>query len=456
MALSKKIAAFCENFKELEIPISVYDKATEGIIDGTGVGIAAKDYDFSKSIIKTLSQLSEKGDISIFGHKLRLSVRDSIVANSALIHGLDFDDTHIGSVTHCTASLWPTCYALGVSLGKNGNDILNAYILGYEIATRLGLQANGLLQSKGYHPTGVMGIFGCTVSACYLKESSGSQIENALGIALSMSSGNMQFIDEGAWNKRLHPGWAGLSAVFASSFAKNEFIGPKLAFEGRFGLFKTLLGDNFDNPHQIFDDLGVKWRILENAIKPYPACHFNHAFADCAIELYEQENFEFDDIEKIVAYIHPDQVSSVCEPLERKQNPQNHYEAQFSVPYIVASILVNGKFSLEQLEPQALKNKRVLEISKKTTYKETFDSEYPDYFSGWLAIYLKNGDLLEKKVRYNRGSVKNPIERKFVMKKYFNNIKNIIEPNQGKLIYSALEKLKDSDSLTELNNLFYE
>ena len=57
MALSKKIAAFCENFKELEIPISVYDKATEGIIDGTGVGIAAKDYDFSKSIIKTLSQL---------------------------------------------------------------------------------------------------------------------------------------------------------------------------------------------------------------------------------------------------------------------------------------------------------------------------------------------------------------------------------------------------------------
>ena len=137
---------------------------------------------------------------------------------------------------------------------------------------------------------------------------------------------------------------------------------------------------------------------LENAIKPYPACHFNHAFADCAIELYEQENFEFDDIEKIVAYIHPDQVSSVCEPLERKQNPQNHYEAQFSVPYIVASILVNGKFSLEQLEPQALKNKRVLEISKKTTYKETFDSEYPDYFSGWLAIYLKNGDLLEKKL----------------------------------------------------------
>ena len=81
------------------------------------------------------------------------------------------------------------------------------------------------------------------------------------------------------------------------------------------------------------------------------------------------------------------------------------------MPYIVASILVNGKFSLEQLEPQALKNKRVLEISKKTTYKETFDSEYPDYFSGWLAIYLKNGDLLEKKVRYNRGSVKNPIEK---------------------------------------------
>ena len=87
-------------------------------------------------------------------------------------------------------------------------------------------------------------------------------------------------------------------------------------------MFKTLLGNDFDNPHKIFDDLGVKWRILENAIKPYPACHFNHAFADCAIELYERENFEFDDIEKIVAYIHPDQVSSVCEPLRENKIPK--------------------------------------------------------------------------------------------------------------------------------------
>ena len=127
MSLSRKIAAFCHDFKKLRIPKSVYDKATEGIIDGIGVGIAAKNYDFTKSIVKTLTQLSEKGDVSIFGHKLRLSVRDSVVANSALIHGLDFDDTHVSSVTHCTASLWPTCFALGVSMKKSGLDTLNAY-----------------------------------------------------------------------------------------------------------------------------------------------------------------------------------------------------------------------------------------------------------------------------------------------------------------------------------------
>ena len=72
-----------------------------------------------------------------------------------------------------------------------------------------------------------------------------------------MSSGNMQFIDEGAWNKRLHPGWAGQSAIFASSFAENGFVGPKLAFEGRFGLFRMMFGDNIDNSHEIFDDIGL-------------------------------------------------------------------------------------------------------------------------------------------------------------------------------------------------------
>lgn len=148
MLLSKKIATFCHNFNKSRIPDSVYVKATEGIIDGTGVGIAAKNYDFAKSILKTLTQLSEKGDVSIFGHKLRLSVRDSIIANSALIHGLDFDDTHVGSVTHCTASLWPTCYALGVSMKKSGRDTLNAYILGYEITTRLGLLAAEAFNQK--------------------------------------------------------------------------------------------------------------------------------------------------------------------------------------------------------------------------------------------------------------------------------------------------------------------
>ncbi len=455
MSLSKKIASFCHGFKKTKIPNHVYQKAVEGIIDGTGVGIAAKSYDFSNIIIKTLLGFKEPGQVSLFGQKIKLSVRDSILANAALVHGLDFDDTHAASVTHCTASLWPTCYALGVSMNKSGLETLKSYILGYEIATRIGLIADGVLQSKGYHPTGAIGIFGCTISACYLKKCEAIETQNALGVALSLSSGNMQFIDEGAWNKRLHPGWAGQSGVLASNLAKNGFIGPKLAFEGRFGLFKTLLGKNIDNIEEVFSNLGVEWKILENAIKPYPACHFNHAFADCALEIAQLEDFSIDKIDKIIAYIHPDQVALVCEPIEKKQAPQNSYDAQFSIPYIVSSALVNGKFCLDQLKPSALNDSKVLKIAKKVTYRETFDSEYPNYFSGWLIIKDKNGRLFEKKIRYNRGSIKNPVEKNFVMKKYFDNTQDVIETSRARHIYEKLNTLKESPNLKELNDLLF-
>ena len=95
MLLSKKIASFCSDFKAMPIPKVVIDKAIEAIVDGTGVGIAAKNYDFSKIIIGTLREFSEFGDISIFGQKIKLSLRDSILANSALIHGLDLTVPHI-------------------------------------------------------------------------------------------------------------------------------------------------------------------------------------------------------------------------------------------------------------------------------------------------------------------------------------------------------------------------
>ena len=455
MFLSKKIASFCSDFKAMPIPKVVIDKAIEAIVDGTGVGIAAKNYNFSNIIIKTLREFSESGDISIFGQKIKLSLRDSILANSALIHGLDFDDTHVASVTHCTASLWPTCYALGVTKEKSGLDTLRAYILGYEIAARLGMLGDGELQAKGYHPTGIIGIFGCTVSACYLKDCRVDETENAIGIALSLASGNMQFIDEGAWNKRLHPGWAGQGGVLAANLAKNGFIGPKLAFEGKFGLFRTIMGRDKKNIEKVFSGLGSDWKILENAIKPYPACHFNHAFADCALKLSKEKNFSVNNIKKIIAYIHPDQVSLVCDPLEKKQVPQNQYEAQFSVPYIVASILVNGKFSLAHLRPEALNDQNVIEISKKVTYERTFDSEYPNYFSGWLKILDKNGRSFEKKIRYNRGTIKNPITTRFIMEKYFDNSEDIIGQSRAQEIYQEIKQLPKCPNRSTLNELFF-
>src|SRR3546814_543713 len=198
------------------------------------------------------------------------------------------------------------------SHGASGAEALSAYLVAVETSSRIGMAVKGGFHRKGHHPTGLVGAFGCTLAAGYLGDLSEKQMASAQGIVLSMGSGNQEFLTDGAWTKRMHPGWAGVSAITAAALAKQGFFGPKQAYEGRYGLFNLHLGaDDKADLAVCTAGLGEVWELMNVAFKPYPACHFNHAFADAALALKNEHGLTAEDIESVTARIHPTQAAEI-------------------------------------------------------------------------------------------------------------------------------------------------
>ena len=299
------------------IPAAVLARAKLLILDALGCGLASNAYGFSDAAVAGGLALGGAGDCAVIGRAVRLPVRDAAMVNGMLIHGLDFDDTHLASIIHATAACLPAALSFGESVGADGRALLVAYAAGMETAIRVGAAAKGGFHHAGFHATGVVAHFSAAVVASRLLELPVAGIAAAQGIAASTAAGVQVFLEDGAWTKRLHPGWAAVAGITAARLAQNGFKAPARPYEGRFGLFDTHL------QHQTAPDLAAElaslgrvWELAESAIKPYPVCHFIHGCADAAIALHDV--IDPAEIVSVEALLPRDTMPIVAEPASAK------------------------------------------------------------------------------------------------------------------------------------------
>src|SRR3984893_606601 len=299
------LARFAGAFSTDRIPAAVTARAKHLTLDAAGIALASTTYDFAHRAMTAISGLAGSGDSAVIGMPARLPLRDAALVNGILVHGLDFDDTHSGGVIHPTASVLPTVLAVGAQQHASGREMLAAYVLGVEVAARLGAVAKGAFHQVGFHPTGLIGAFACALAAGRLMGLNEKQLVMAQGLTLSAGSGSLEFLEDGAWNKRFHPGWAAVAGITAAARPQQGFVGAKRACEGRFGLFASHLQSHFDpaNLALATAGLGETWELQQVAVKPYPACHFVHACVDAAVTLTREHQFDATEIEKVRALI---------------------------------------------------------------------------------------------------------------------------------------------------------
>lgn len=443
---AQTLAGFAAGLSFEDIPGPVLARAKLLILDALGCGLGSSAYDFADAALAGAVALggpeSCSMPCSVIGRAVRLPLRDAAMINGMLIHGLDFDDTHLASIVHPTAACLPTALTMGEALGVDGRALLVAYAAGMETAIRVGAAARGGFHHTGFHATGIVAHFSASVVAGRLLGLPAEAITAAQGIAASTASGVQVFLEEGAWTKRLHPGWAAVAGITAARLAQNGFKAPTRPYEGRFGLFETHLqhpAAPIDVPAELAT-LGTVWELAETAIKPYPVCHFIHGCADAAIELHAEVGAG--DIVRVEALLPRDTMPIVAEPHAAKIRPANDYEGKFSAQFVVATCLLRGAFGLSDLMPEALADPAVLDLAARVTCAIDPDSAFPTAFSGGIRLHLRDGRTLFRHVRVNSGAGERALDEAAVSKKFLASAALAVPRDQAERIRDAVLTLE--------------
>jgi 2-methylcitrate dehydratase PrpD len=418
---ARGLAEFVAGLALADVPEQVRARGLELMLDALGVGLAARATAFAERTFAGAVALGGYGTSTVIGHPEGLTLRDAALVNGVLLHGLDFDDTHLGAIVHPTVTCLPTAFGVAEAGRAHGADMLAAYIAGMECAIRIGAAAKGGFHHVGFHATGIVSHFASALVAGRLLGLDPDALVSAQGIAASTASGVQVFLEEGAWTKRLHPGWGAVAGITAASLARSGFFGPSRPFDGRFGLFETHLQQGADTIDlaDITAGLGHDWQLAQTSIKPYPVCHFLHGAAEAAIQLHGTLHPSVSDLLEVRVRIPGDTLAIVAEPAERKCAPANDYDAKFSAQYIVATCLLKGRMGLAELSAEARSDPQVRSLARRIVVAADASSAFPQYMSGGVNVATCDGRSHDAYVPINNGSGPRAMQRAGVSDKFF-------------------------------------
>ncbi len=453
--IAQQLGSFAAGLTLERIPQATTARAKLLLLDAIGVALAAASFEFGRRAVRGLAAL-DAGNAQVIGLPQRLAVRDAVLANGILAHGLDFDDTSISARVHAGAACMPAALTLAAALGKNGSQMLLAYIAGMECAMRIGAVAKGGFKEQGFYPIGVAGVFATAIIAGLLLDLNAAELANAQGIAYSTASGNQEFVEEMAWTKRMHPGWAGVGGITAALLARGGYIGPTLPYEGHNGLYRVYLGTHAARSDISLATLGFNeiWEIDKVAFKPLPACYFSIAAIDAACALHHEHNLRAADIEKVRVLLPQAAVETVCIPAAIRRKPTDTYAAVFSVYYGVAVALARGRYGLSDLEPAALADAEVLALIERTEYEIDPYTTFPKFYSGAVRVTTRDGRTFEQREDMHRGAPERPLSESAIIDKFMDNAaRSLSSHNKPARIRDAVLDLESVTNVRTITDL---
>lgn len=420
--IAARLAQFVTRIDADAIPRPVRKQACLHLLDSIGIALAASTQDYAHKACAGLAALGG-GEFPVIGMAARLPLRDSVLMNGMLIHGLEFDDTSVRGRIHPSAFSVPCALGAGSFAQASGQAVLAAYIAGIECAIRLGAAARGGFSPSGFNAMSVIGAFGSTLIAGKLLGLDEPQLTSAQGIAYSTAAGNREFSAADAWTKRFEAGWPAANGITAAMLARNGFVGPATAYEGKYGVFNTYLNEPAaaDALAGITDRLGEDWEFPRTLIKLRPSCFFNHPIIDSTIELVTRHAIDPNDILKIRALVPRAAIDTVCEPRAAKIAPGDIAAAQFSIYFSAACAALRKKFTLDETNDTTLRDPAIRALAAKVDYAVDPQSTFPAHYSGGVEITTRDGRVYSAREDANAGSAGRPIAPATIEQKFLDN-----------------------------------
>jgi 2-methylcitrate dehydratase PrpD len=320
--ITEDIADFVATFDLKSAPADLLPRVRETFLDSYGVMLAGSREESAQLAAGWVRSQGAKGDCRLFADAgLRTSAANAALANGVAAHTLDYD--HFG---HQSAVMVPCVLAAGEAKGVSGWDLIEAYVVGVEVSTLL---ANGMgeeAKSIGLHPAGLCGTFGATAAAAKILHLTRQQIQVALGIGASMTSGLSQ--NFGTMVKPLHLGNAARNGIMAAELAAIGFTAHASILDEPSGFFGAL------NAADVSENLGKSFRFLEPGIafKAYPCPYSSQRAVDAIIKIAEGQNIMPSDVMEITCAAAPKTFRVLIH-----HRPTTSLEAKFSLEYLLAA-----------------------------------------------------------------------------------------------------------------------
>lgn len=376
------------------------------------------------------------------GHALLEEYAAFVAGVSA--HALESDDTHQASSSHPGSAVFPAVLALAAAEDASFEDAVTASVVGYEVMTRIGVAATVQGQyDRGFHPTGTTGVFGAAAAASRLLGLDAGAMRSALGISLSLASGSMAFLADGAWTKRLHPGWAAHAGLVAARLAAAGFEGPRDPICGPDGYLHSYsdspAGD--EAAERLTAGLGdAPLAIDRTSIKAHACCRYKQAPIDAVLDLVAAHEIAPQRIARIRVGVLAAGWNIIAAPEGDKRRPVSIVDAQFSMPFGAAVAVLHRSAGTRQYTPAVIAAPEIAALMDRVEcYRsDELDAAFPERWPAEVVIELHDGGSVSRRVDYPKGDPENPLTLPELQAKFRDLTAGVVTPSgQARVIEAA-------------------
>ena len=450
MSATERVAKFIAETRLENIPGHVVNAAKTSIKDTIGVSLAASPEPVAKSITDYVRGMSESGPATVIGKGLKTAPSCAALANGTLGHALDFDDTNWTMSGHTSVAVLPAALAQGEAQGASGRDILEAYIIGFEVAAKLGAGMHPAVYNNGWHPTSVLGTMGAASAAAHLRGMDIEQICLTLGCAASQASGIRS--NFGTMTKPLHAGLAAEAGVRAAGLVAAGLTANSEILDAAIGYCVAFSGKENYRLDDITDNLGDPY-VLEspgNNLKPYPCCMSAHPSIDALRDLIDEENLSADGVERIDLDLMAPNLSNLS-----YHSPKTGLQGKFSAEYTLTRMLLDGALTLNTFTDEVVNEPVAQETMNKihVHLAENIEWEQGKARPITLTLQTKDGRTLVKRANKSRGNAGWPLTEDEVHAKFRNCAGVTLDADKIEKALSILCKLEKLSDIREMMSI---
>jgi len=408
--IAQRLAARIATLEAQRIPDEVVHAVERVLLDSLACAMGAHANPSVRALRRSVQRMSGSGNATLWGTGERTSVTGATLVNCTMTRDLDLNDTYFSHNPAHSSDNIGACAAVAEAEGRSSAELIKAILVAFEVQMRAcEFTRVSFFKHTGWDQTLLITVASAAAASSLLKLDA-ARTAHALSIAACYPTSGEVRVGQISEMKSVSAGLAASRGVEAAYLAREGITGPHEAFEGKRGLGALVLGEcNWDVLTAPFGD----WRLARTCLKRYPAAYIIHSAIDAALTLRREHGVAPSDIEAVTV----DAFAWLIEDMVNGMGSTSRYEidaretADHSLPYCVAVSLVDGEYTIEQLNARRWEAPEVAAMVKrvKCVHDAAMDARFPPDRPSRVTLQLRGGRTLTREVAYPRGDYRDPL-----------------------------------------------